>query len=101
MFENLNKITAILELLDTKVTIVSLDVMRCQRTIAHKILERGVDYIITLKANQGRMFKTVPEYYTETCLRAEPAIDRLAMLLMKVMAARLDAGFLFARRLHN
>ncbi|WP_158823959.1 ISAs1 family transposase [Granulicella sp. S156] len=52
-----NEITAIPELLDTldlKRSIVTLDAMGCQRVIASKILERGADYLVTLKANQGK-----------------------------------------------
>lgn len=65
-----NEITAIPELLDTLMvrgSIVTLDAMGCQRDIASKILDRGADYLITLKANQGRMFAAVREHCDETC----------------------------------
>lgn len=61
--EKSNEITAIPELpdtLDIRNTIVTLDAMGCQRTIASKILDKGADYLITLKANQGRMFRAFP-----------------------------------------
>lgn len=80
--EKSNEITAIPELLDTldiKDTIVTLDAMGCQKTIASKILQKGADYLITLKVNQGRMFKAVQEYCAETCFERgatnRPACD--------------------------
>jgi predicted transposase YbfD/YdcC len=68
--EKSNEITAIPELLDTldiHNTIVTLDAMGCQRTIASKILDKGADYLITLKANQGRMFKAVQQHCAVMC----------------------------------
>ncbi|MBL5926053.1 ISAs1 family transposase [Enterobacter asburiae] len=65
-----NEITAIPDLLDTLMVrgcIVTLDAMGCQRDIACKILDRGADYLITLKANQGRMFVAVRDHCNETC----------------------------------
>jgi predicted transposase YbfD/YdcC len=65
-----NEITAIPELLDTlelKRSIVTLDAMGCQRAIASKILERGADYLVTLKANQGKMFAAVQQHCDAAC----------------------------------
>lgn len=65
-----NEITAIPELLDTlelKRSIVTLDARGCQRAIAHKILERGADYLVTLKANQGKLFAAVQRHCADTC----------------------------------
>ena len=65
-----NEITAIPELLDVldiKGAIVTLDAMGCQRTIATKILERGADYLVTLKANQGKKHSAVQELCAATC----------------------------------
>lgn len=67
-----NEITAIPELLDTLVVkgnIVTLDAMGCQRAITEKILKRGGDYLVTLKANQGRMFAAVQDHCDEACFR--------------------------------
>jgi predicted transposase YbfD/YdcC len=50
-----NEITAIpklLELLDLKGMLVSIDAMGCQKEIASKIVERGGDYLLTVKDNQ-------------------------------------------------
>ena len=69
-----SEITAIPELLDALTlenSIVTLDAMGCQRAIADKILERGADYLITLKANQGKMFKAVREHCVTTCFGSD------------------------------
>lgn len=53
-----NEITAIPELLDAlflKGCIVTLDAMGCQKAIVEKIVEKGGDYVISLKGNQGSL----------------------------------------------
>ncbi len=70
-----NEITAIpdlLDVLDIKGAIVTLDAMGCQRVIAAKILERGADYLVTLKANQGKKFAAVQELCATTCFGRAP-----------------------------
>jgi len=70
-----NEITAIPELLDVldiKGAIVTLDAMGCQRAIATKIRARGADYLMTLKANQGKKFTAVQELCTMTCFSHSP-----------------------------
>jgi predicted transposase YbfD/YdcC len=50
-----NEITAIpklLELLDLNGVLVSLDAMGCQKEIAAKIVDKGGDYLLTVKDNQ-------------------------------------------------
>ena len=52
-----NEITAIPALLETlSLTngIVTLDAMGCQKAIADRILERGADYLLVLKANHSK-----------------------------------------------
>ncbi len=69
-----NEITAVPELLDTldlKGSIVTLDAMGCQKAIVSKILERGADYLVTLKANQG---KTCPQAVLLEPLRDWPGL---------------------------
>lgn len=54
-----NEITAVpklLEMLDIRGCIVTIDAMGCQRETANKILEREADYVLALKGNQGNMF---------------------------------------------
>ena len=53
-----NEITAIpklLEVLTIKGCIVTIDAMGCQTEIAEKIIEKGADYILAVKGNQGSL----------------------------------------------
>lgn len=54
--EKSNEITAIPELLrvlELRGCIVSIDAMGCQKKIAQEILNKGADYVFSLKGNQG------------------------------------------------
>jgi predicted transposase YbfD/YdcC len=56
--EKSNEITAIPKLLDVLAIqgcLVTIDAMGCQRDIAAKIREKGADYILAVKGNQGRL----------------------------------------------
>jgi predicted transposase YbfD/YdcC len=57
-----NEITAIpqlLELLDLKGALVTIDAMGCQKEIAKKIRARGGDYVLAVKGNQEHLFEDV------------------------------------------
>jgi predicted transposase YbfD/YdcC len=57
-----NEITAVPKLLDIlslKGTIVTADALNCQREIARKIVEKGGDYALALKGNQGTLHDDV------------------------------------------
>jgi predicted transposase YbfD/YdcC len=57
-----NEITAVPKLLDMlslKGTIVTADALNCQRGIAGKIVEKGGDYALALKGNQGTLHDDV------------------------------------------
>jgi predicted transposase YbfD/YdcC len=57
-----NEITAIptlLELLDLKGALVTIDAMGCQKEIAKKIVERGGDYLLAVKGNQEHLLEDV------------------------------------------
>jgi predicted transposase YbfD/YdcC len=61
-----NEITAIpklLELLDVKGHIITIDAMGCQYAIANKIVAKEGDYIFSLKGNQGNLSKDVGLYF--------------------------------------
>ena len=61
-----NEITAIpklLELLDVKGHIVTIDAMGCQYAIANKIVSKEGDYIFSLKGNQGKLHEDVKFYF--------------------------------------
>jgi len=61
-----NEITAIPELikiLDLSGCIVTIDAMGCQKQIVKLIAEQNADYIITLKKNQGNLYKNVEQLF--------------------------------------
>jgi predicted transposase YbfD/YdcC len=66
--EKSNEITAIPELIDNidvEGAIITIDAAGCQRTIAAKIIDRGGDYILALKGNQGNLHKSVEDWILE------------------------------------
>ena len=66
--EKSNEITAIpklLEMLEIKGCIVTIDAMGTQTEIADKIIEKGADYCLSLKENQGNLYNDV-KLYMET-----------------------------------
>ena len=68
-----NEITAIPELLDlveVGSAIVTIDAMGTQRAIAEKITEKGGDYILAVKDNQG----SLKEEILAVCSRHRPAV---------------------------
>ena len=63
-----NEITAIpkvLEMLELKGCIVTIDAMGCQKAIAEKIVERGGDYVLALKGNQSALARAVEDLFTD------------------------------------
>ena len=61
-----NEITAIsrlLEMLELKECIVTIDAMGCQRDIAQGILERGADYVLAVKGNQGQLYQDIGDLF--------------------------------------
>ena len=66
--EKSNEITAIpklLEMLELKGCIVTIDAMGTQTEIADKIIDKGADYCLSLKGNQGNLYNDV-KLYMET-----------------------------------
>ena len=64
--EKSNEITAIprlLELLELHGCIVTIDAMGCQKEIAQGILDRGADYLLAVKENQGRLYQDVRDLF--------------------------------------
>lgn len=60
-----NEITALLELLDiieVKGAVVTIDAMGCQKKIVKKIREKSGDYIVALKHNQETLYKEVKSF---------------------------------------
>ena len=58
-------IPKLLELLEIKGCIVTIDAMGTQTEIAKKITEKGADYILSLKENQRSLYKDVELYFAE------------------------------------
>jgi predicted transposase YbfD/YdcC len=61
-----NEITAIptlLDLLELRGCIVTIDAMGCQKAIADKIIEQGADYVFGLKGNQTSLNEDVRLYF--------------------------------------
>jgi predicted transposase YbfD/YdcC len=61
-----NEITAIpelLQMLDLKGALVSIDAAGCQKEIAGKIREKEADYVLAVKENQPRLFEDIDRLY--------------------------------------
>jgi predicted transposase YbfD/YdcC len=64
--EKTNEIKAIpklLELLDIKGAMVTIDAMGCQKDIAGKIREQEADYLLAVKDNQPTLHQDIKEYF--------------------------------------
>jgi predicted transposase YbfD/YdcC len=64
--EKSNEITAIpklLELLDLKGALVTIDAMGCQKDIARKIVAGGGDYLLTVKSNQETLLNDLQDAF--------------------------------------
>jgi predicted transposase YbfD/YdcC len=64
--EKSNEITAIpelLEMIDVKGDIVTIDAIGCQKDIAEKIREKEADYVLAVKDNQETLHKDISEYF--------------------------------------
>lgn len=68
--EKSNEITAIpklLEMLEINGCIVTIDAMGNQKEIAEKIIDKGADYILSLKENQKTLYNDVKLYIDDIC----------------------------------
>ena len=66
--EKSNEITAIpklLEMLALEGCIVTIDAMGCQKEIAQGILDRGADYVLAVKQNQGTLYEDLKDLFEE------------------------------------
>jgi predicted transposase YbfD/YdcC len=78
--EDSNEIPAIprlLELLDLSGALVTLDAMGCQKAVAQKIIDRGGDYILTVKDNQEHLLDDIQQALGQAldADRAGPKLD--------------------------
>jgi len=61
-----NEIPAIpilLDMLEVSGCIVTIDAMGCQTDIATKIVEKGADYVLSVKGNQGNLYEDLVAYF--------------------------------------
>jgi len=58
-------IPKLLDLLCLKGAIVTTDAMGCQRAIARKIRDKGADYVLACKGNQGSLYEDVTLWFEE------------------------------------
>lgn len=76
--EKSNEITAIpelLEWLDVRGAIVTIDALGCQKSIAEKIIDKGGDYLLALKGNQGGLHDDVRLHFEQP---AQVSISRMS-----------------------
>ena len=67
--EKSNEITAIPDLLDKlqiKGQVITIDAMGTQTAIAEKIKNKRADYVLGLKGNQGTLHENVKKYFADT-----------------------------------
>jgi predicted transposase YbfD/YdcC len=79
--EKSNEIKAIPKLLDALAlsgTVVTIDAIGCQRTIAEKIVANQADYILAVKENQGQLLEEIQ--------------DSFRMLTADAVAEEIDCG---------
>ena len=62
-----NEITAIPELLDAlfiEGSVITIDAMGCQKSIAEKIREKNADYVLSVKNNHKQLYREIKDIFT-------------------------------------
>ncbi len=75
-----NEITAIpalLDLLEVKGCIITLDAMGCQTEIAEKAIEKQADYVLAVKGNQKHLYEAISDYFEEAIATNRPGLCQL------------------------
>jgi len=73
-----NEITAIpqlLELLDLKGAVVTIDAMGCQKEIAADIIDGEGEYLLAVKENQPHLYEDIGRAFDEALEHGEPGVD--------------------------
>ncbi|MEI8190688.1 MAG: ISAs1 family transposase, partial [candidate division NC10 bacterium] len=73
-----NEITAIpklLDMLNLKKAVVTIDAIGCQTQIARKVKEKGGDYVLSLKGNQGSLHEDVALFLDDAISRDFAGIE--------------------------
>ena len=90
--EKSNEITAIpalLELLEIKGCIITIDAMGCQTDIAKKIIEKQADYVLAVKDNQKQLHEAIRDVLRSLGLLISPPYANCKC--MKLLMPRMDA----------
>jgi hypothetical protein len=72
VYSKSNEITAIpklLDLLEVKGCLITIDAMGCQKKIAQKIIDKGADYLLAVKGNQGMLEQAFDDYFRKEMLQ--------------------------------
>jgi predicted transposase YbfD/YdcC len=75
-----NEITAIpalLQMLEIKGCIITIDAMGCQTEIAAKIIEKQADYALAVKDNQKLLHEAIVDYFEEAIATDNPPLCQL------------------------
>ena len=62
----------LLDYLNIKGCIITSDAMGCQKGTVKKIVEKGGDYVISLKGNQSRLHQSAIKYFDSELLKKDP-----------------------------
>ena len=76
--EKSNEITAIpklLEMLEVKGAIITIDAMGCQKEIVLKIREKEADYVLSLKGNHGKLHKNIKTFFESKINNGEESFN--------------------------
>jgi predicted transposase YbfD/YdcC len=99
-----NEITAVpklLKMLTLKGSIVTVDALNCQRSIAQQIIDQGGDYAFALKGNQGTLYEDVREFLDDPLTEAatnNPTVDAdHGRIETRAVAVSTDIGWLQER----
>jgi len=80
--EKSNEITAIpmlLELLEIKGCVVTIDAMGCQTRIAEKIIEKQADYVLAVKGNQKQLHEAILDYFEGALSTNQSELSQVVM----------------------
>ncbi|MEI6146490.1 MAG: ISAs1 family transposase [Methylococcales bacterium] len=78
--EKSNEITAIpvlLNMLEIKGCIITIDAMGCQTDIAEKIIEKKADYVLAVKDNQRLLHEAINDYFETAIAANHPELCQL------------------------
>ncbi len=91
-----NEITAIPELLQVLSlagALVTIDAIGCQKKITQKIIDKGADYLITLKKNQGGVYERVEQLFKPLTLNELTGVKKSEYRQSQVVKGREETRF--------